>query len=925
MSYIRILVGALAAAVLIAPVWADDDDHKGPKSKDPFKISPDTVYFNKTGTETTLVRTVSLRRVGPRSDAIQFTAVPSTDIGNWLGVSPVSAAIPAELKLTATPGTLGPGLYTGKVTVTPSAGGGSAQTVKAVLRVLAGPGGVPAAFVRPLSLDFKMVQGGANPELRTVHVSSPTGGAAFAWTATRTVITPPAGGWLIIAPASGIGPGLVNVSINGAGLAPGLYRATIAVASASASAQVAVTLEVRAPAAPQLVIDPRAFNFIVHPGGPSPAPKTLRVKNTGGGTLNWTAAATSTGNWLSITPLAGATPATIALSVNPAGLARGHYAGSVAVTAGGKTETARVFLRILGPAAPTPTPITFTAAVQVTPRALEFCLCGGTLTPPSAAVQLTSRLTGLSFSAKGTTAQGGDWLKFNPASGVIPGAIAVTPTPGSLPAGLYTGTISLTISGTVSEQHTVPVTLRVSPVVEAPRLVVRPGAIAFQAVRGAANPATQQVSLEARGAASIPYQAATSANIAPNWLSVSPVTGTAPGASTISVNTAGLAAGVYSGAVVYLSTGGQSAAPTTLTVFLQVLAPPAAASQARSAAAEPAGMLGFFVEPAAEFLASAGTPQAVSVSIKSPDGRPVEGARVEVTPSSGDPLFLLEDAGGGLYSGMFQSLNAGPVSLTATAVVGGATASFGLGGDLDGGSDVPVIFAGGVVNAANYAPGPTPLVPGALASLFGVNLAEASASASAVPLPRELAGVKVVVGGIEAPLVSVTAGADYDQINFQVPVELAGFSYVEVVVLSGGAFSAPEGIAIAPAVPALFTRNFAGNGVVAALHADYAEITADRPARPGGVVLLFATAVGEVSPSPPSGQGTTTLSRLVTPAEVLIGGRAARVDFGGLAPGFPGLYQLNVVIPEGLPPGEAAVEIRAAGIASAAGPVIPIR
>ena len=51
------------------------------------------------------------------------------------------------------------------------------------------------------------------------------------------------------------------------------------------------------------------------------------------------------------------------------------------------------------------------------------------------------------------------------------------------------------------------------------------------------------------------------------------------------------------------------------------------------------------------------------------------------------------------------------------------------GGDLDGGPDTPVIFSGGVVSAANYAPAPTPLTPGALVSLYGWNLAESSAVA----------------------------------------------------------------------------------------------------------------------------------------------------------------------------------------------------
>ena len=77
--------------------------------------------------------------------------------------------------------------------------------------------------------------------------------------------------------------------------------------------------------------------------------------------------------------------------------------------------------------------------------------------------------------------------------------------------------------------------------------------------------------------------------------------------------------------------------------------------------------------------------------------------------------------------------------------------------------------------------------------------------------------MKVLVGGIEAPLVAVLAGDDGScQITFQIPVELAGLTYADVVVNNNGAFSAPQGIYIWPARPALFTRSGTGTGTVAA-------------------------------------------------------------------------------------------------------------
>jgi uncharacterized protein (TIGR03437 family) len=43
----------------------------------------------------------------------------------------------------------------------------------------------------------------------------------------------------------------------------------------------------------------------------------------------------------------------------------------------------------------------------------------------------------------------------------------------------------------------------------------------------------------------------------------------------------------------------------------------------------------------------------------------------------------------------------------------------------------------------------------------------------------------------------------------------------------------------------------------------------------------------------------------VAAVEARIGGKPAVVHFAGLAPGFVGLYQVNVQIPDGLAPGPA--------------------
>ena len=382
------------------------------------------------------------------------------------------------------------------------------------------------------------------------------------------------------------------------------------------------------------------------------------------------------------------------------------------------------------------------------------------------------------------------------------------------------------------------------------------------------NPAAAEVEVSAHGASSILFEAFASTRNGGPWLTVTQETDTAPTSVSVEVDITGLAAGRYRGAVVFVGTGDPAATPATLKVVLLVRPETAAASanalfsmalSSRVAATQHvAGLVGEFLEPSPEFIATAQFPLEVQAMVLNFTGEPVEGAEVRVVSSgSGEPEFLLEDVGDGLYSGIFRSLSAGQVALIGTATRQGAVSpAFGVGGDLEGSPElVPAIFPGGVVNAANYAEAPTPVAPGSLVSLFGLDLAPATAVAASRPLPRELQGVQVLVGGVEAPLLAVVVGDDgSSQINFQIPVELAGLTYADVVVNNNGVFSAPQGIHVVPALPALFTHSQTGTGTAAALHRDFEPVSTERPAVPGEKILLFATGLGETRPGPSLGR-----------------------------------------------------------------------
>jgi len=202
----------------------------------------------------------------------------------------------------------------------------------------------------------------------------------------------------------------------------------------------------------------------------------------------------------------------------------------------------------------------------------------------------------------------------------------------------------------------------------------------------------------------------------------------------------------------------------------------------------------------------------------------------------------------------------------------------------------------GVVNAASFAPVGDSIAPGEFVTLFGSNLASATENASA-PYPPSVAGVSVLINGVTAPIYLVSSG----QINALVPYATTGAT-ASIVVNNNGTLSNTVQVPVAATAPGVFTvaRNGIGSGAI--LHADYKLVTSANPAKRGETVLIYLTGLGAVNP--PVADGTAglgnPLSRSAATVNVLIGGLPATVSYSGLAPLYPGLYQLNVVVPADL-------------------------
>ena len=147
---------------------------------------------------------------------------------------------------------------------------------------------------------------------------------------------------------------------------------------------------------------------------------------------------------------------------------------------------------------------------------------------------------------------------------------------------------------------------------------------------------------------------------------------------------------------------------------------------------------------------------------------------------------------------------------------------------------------GAVVSGASFAGGA--IVPGEIATLFGTNLTSSSGInlTSSLPLPTDFQNVQVMVDGSPAPLFAVDNVNGQQQINFQVPWEVAGESTSHIVVSNNGFVSAPVAVVVA-ALPAIFNYTAGGKIFGAILHSNFKLADTNNPATAGETVLIYCT------------------------------------------------------------------------------------
>jgi uncharacterized protein (TIGR03437 family) len=103
-------------------------------------------------------------------------------------------------------------------------------------------------------------------------------------------------------------------------------------------------------------------------------------------------------------------------------------------------------------------------------------------------------------------------------------------------------------------------------------------------------------------------------------------------------------------------------------------------------------------------------------------------------------------------------------------------------------------------------------------------------------------------------------------------------------------------------------------------------IGTSNPAARNSIIQVYANGLGAVDVPQRTGEPAPTdrLSRTRIQPVVTVGGRPANVEFSGLAPGYVGLYQLNIRVPADAPAGIQPLVISMGGVESKAA-TLPIQ
>jgi uncharacterized protein (TIGR03437 family) len=578
---------------------------------------------------------------------------------------------------------------------------------------------------------------------------------------------------------------------------------------------------------------PGSLSWRWNPGSPPPPPQTVRLTRAPG-VYRITASTSSGGNWLSASPGLNYGPLQITATVDPSGLGPGDYTGAIMLIPNiGESFFIPVSLTVgSGPVPP----------LIADPPGLTFNVPFGTSAQPQTIALSSAAPAKFTFTAP-------DWLKVMASGDTTPATLSVRPEEPSTSL----RTALLFIAGP-ENQIEIPVQVNI----RGP--IVSPATLDFSAKAGSA-PQERAISVIAPDDA--PAISVSTYSGGSAWLSArAELTGALPRYRVVvTLNAQALAPGTYTGAVaIEVASAGTTRVPVRFVVWsappaLQVSAAPLFFEQPVESSAPPQRLR----------VESGGAPVRIQVVAES-EGNWLYAVNQgdQLTPADILVAVTSSNLRLGEYHGTIRiTAESGTVSVPVTLVVTAASA--------------PPLIAS-IVNGASQAPGP--VAPGETLSIHGYAVAPSRAGGMA----------EVVFDGTPA---SVVYSSPY-HLNVAVPDEIGDRAYTTIEVSYNGRRSAPWGVPVVAAAPAIFTLDRSGLGQAAALNADGSPNGASHPAQRGSMIQVFATGA----------RNSVTVN---------IGGVDAVVQDSSYA---TGMLVLNVIVPAVTPGGAVPITIAAGGVRS---------
>ncbi len=836
-----------------------------------FTATPAAISFNyQTGQASPPQQSINIGLLGGVGN---FSITLSTSQGgNWLVVTPLSGVTPTTLTVgVQQPSALPPGVYNGTIAIGSPSGVGQTLAIPVILTI----SNSPLLTVTPNALKFTYQLGSTLPPTQAITPASTSTPINYSVTTQST-----GGNWLIVNPVSSTTPNPIAVGINPVGMVPGIYSGSVTVTgvgTGNAPQSVPVTLTITNN--PILTVSNSALTFNYQRGKDIPGAQVVNVNSTGA-PFNYTIVAeTITGaGYLSVNATSGTTPGSFTVSMVPSILAAGApgvYSARITLTAPGAANSPLVI------------PLTLVLSdgplVNVSQSSLSFNFQGSGMLPAPQFLSLTS--TGDSVNVAISSTSTGGWLTVGPSTSSTPTNITVQVTPLGLLPGTYNGTITIAANvpggaATLNSPITIPVTLTIS----AGTLAASPANLAFLQAQGGNAPPSQTISVSSNGP-SLTYSAISSTSVG-SWLSVTPANAATPGALTVSVNGAGLAAGNYSGTVTVTSIGASNSPlniPVTLTVGPQqtITAGPASLTFGHQIGATP---------PATQnvSLTSSGTAVAFTAASTTTSG----GAWLTATPASGttNAIVSIGVNPAGLSAGTYN----GAVTITSPAA---SNSPLVIGVTLT----VTAVAAPAITvvgNGASFLPGP--ISPGELITVIGTNLGPATPASfrlnSVGTIDPTLSETQVLFDNVPGTILYTSQ----TQINAIVPYGVFGRLSTRMTIVYRGQVSAVLELRVADAAPGIFAVGGGTQGAI--VNQNNTINAANNPAPKNSVITVYVTGEGQTTPGGQDGRVTpadgSLLRRPLLPVSATIGGMAAVVEYAGGAPGLvTGVMQVNLRVP----------------------------